>query len=503
MTSTTRRGFLGTTAALAGGFGFLNQLPEVSAQEGQAPRNLAAVSADLEPLVRLIEDTAKERLVEAVVERIRQGTSYQELLGAVMLAGVRGIRPRPVGFKFHAVLAINSAHIASLASADRDRWLPLLWSIDNFKTSQARNRVEGDWRMSALAEANVPDSASAGRQFREAMDTWNEDSADQAIAGWSRAAGCNEVYEAFWRYGARDFRDIGHKAIFVANSYRTLQTIGWRHAEPIVRSLAYALLEHEGGNPAQRDDDKDRPWRDNLTRAGRIRADWQRGRVGREAAVDLLAALRTASAGEGSEKVVRMLNDRVDPASIWDGLFLTAGEWLMKQPGIVGLHCVTTVNALHFAFQTTGNDETRRLMMLQAAAFLPMFRQAMAARGRVRDDVRLDALEPIAPTGQGSGAVEEILAEISRDKMVAARKTLSLVQSTPAAAPTLLAATRRLIFAKGNDAHDYKFSSAALEDFFHLSPDLRNRFLASSVFWLKGSGGQDTEFCRRARAALA
>ena len=27
-------------------------------------------------------------------------------------------------------------------------------------------------------------------------------------------------------YGARDFRDIGHKAIFVANSYRTLVTIG-------------------------------------------------------------------------------------------------------------------------------------------------------------------------------------------------------------------------------------------------------------------------------------
>ena len=32
----------------------------------------------------------------------------------------------------------------------------------------------------------------------------------------------------------------------------------------------------------------------------------------------------------------------------------------MRQPGIVGLHCVTTINALHFAYQTTGNDETRR-----------------------------------------------------------------------------------------------------------------------------------------------
>ena len=29
---------------------------------------------------------------------------------------------------------------------------------------------------------------------------------------------------------------------------------------------------------------------------------------------------------------------------------------------------------------------------------------------------------------------------------------------------------RRLIFTKGTDSHDYKFSSAALEDFYHVSP---------------------------------
>ena len=51
----------------------------------------------------------------------------------------------------------------------------------------------------------------------------------------------------------------GSKAIYVANACRTLQTIGWRHAEPVLRSLAFALLEHEGDNPAKRDADPDRP----------------------------------------------------------------------------------------------------------------------------------------------------------------------------------------------------------------------------------------------------
>ena len=51
-----------------------------------------------------------------------------------------------------------------------------------------------------------------------------------AIASLARTAGANEIYEMFFRFGARDFRSIGHKAIYVANSCRTLQCIGWQHA---------------------------------------------------------------------------------------------------------------------------------------------------------------------------------------------------------------------------------------------------------------------------------
>src|SRR5207253_5117681 len=225
-------------------------------------------------------------------------TSYQQLLTAVFLAGVRSIQPRPVGFKFHDVLVINSAHLASLAAPDSDRWLPLLWALDNFKDSQAQNQKQGDWFMSAVDDSKLPPDAQAKERFIEAMDNWDEEGADRAIAALVRRAGADEVIELFWRYGARDFRDIGHKAIYAANAWRTLNTIGWRHAEPVMRSLAFALLEHEGGNPARRDAEPDRPWRDNLQRASRIRRDWRRGTLKPEAGAELLAALRTASASE-------------------------------------------------------------------------------------------------------------------------------------------------------------------------------------------------------------
>jgi hypothetical protein len=357
--------------------------------------------------------------------------------------------------------------------------------------------------MPPVDEGRMPTAAQARATFIRAMDNWDETGADRAVASLVRTAGAGDIIELFWRYGARDFRDIGHKAIYVANSWRAMQTIGWRHAEPVLRSLAYALLEHEGGNPAQREADADRPWRENLPRAGRIRAAWQRGRASSEATTEFLATMRTAATGDASERVVTMLNREIDPVSLWDALFLFAGELLMRQPGIVGLHCVTMTNALHFAYQNSGNDETRRMMLLQCAAFLTMFRNRIAGGRPLPDNPRIDTLERQAVEGRGPAAIEEIFADAGRDRMRAARKTIALLASDRTQAEALSAAARRLIFTKGTDSHDYKFSSAILEDFYHATPAWRGRFLATGMFYLKGSGGADTDLLRRTRAALS
>ncbi len=501
----TRRDFVTQTAkvgavAALGDFAFLHSLPPLSAQQVRVPRAMVRFGPDIEPLVRFIEDTPRERLLEGVAERIRGGASYQQLLAALMLAGVRGIQPRPVGFKFHAVLVVNSAHLASLAAADRDRWLPLFWSLDNFKSSQARNRQEGDWAMAPVNEGQMPAAAAARRSFTHAMDNWDVEGADRAVTALARTAGANDVFELLWWYGARDFRDIGHKAIYTANAYRTLQTIGWRHCEPVLRSLAYALVDHEAGNPAVHDRDADRPGRANDGKARRIREGWQRGRVSPEAATALLAALRTANPAESADRVVAILNRGIDPSSIWDGLFLTAGELLMRQPGIIGLHTLTTVNALHFAYQTAGCDLTRRWLMLQAASFLALFRARMA--GNRLADIRIDTLQPGDLPERVPQAVAGIFADVGRDRLSAARKTLALLEVQRDSDGLIMAAARRLIFSKGTDSHDYKFSSAVLEDYHQATVAHRNRFLAASMYWLRGSAAHDTDLYQRTRAAL-
>ena len=478
-------------------FGFLSLLPRVSAAEAAVPTNVVCFSPEIEPLVRFLEDTPRERLLEEVASRIRRGLTYREILTALLLAGVRNIKPQPVGFKFHSVLVVNSAHLASLSSPDSDRWLPIFWALDYFKSAQAEDAREGNWTMATPDDSKVPSVARARLAFKQAMDDWDETAADAAVVGLARTAGAQEIFEIFCRYGARDFREIGHKAIYVANSWRTLQAIGWQHAEPVLRSLALGLLDRTGDpNPAKADLEADRPWRHNQSVAGKIRPDWPDGQVSSSASAELLQALRHASPAEASAKVVELLNRGVAAQSIWDALFDSAGELLMRRPGILSLHAVTSTNALHFAFQNCSQDETRRLLLLQNAAFLTMFR---GDAHRLKT-IHLDELEPANEKASASN-IDEIFSEISRDRFKAASKTLAWLMGNNDPREFITTA-RRLIFLKGNNSHDYKFSSAVLEDYQHVSPDWRERYLAASVFNLRGAGDADNQLVKRTRAAL-
>jgi hypothetical protein len=302
----------------------------------------------------------------------------------------------------------------------------------------------------------------------------------------------------------RDFRSIGHKAIYVANSWRTLQCIGWQHAEPVTRSLAYAILMHEGSNPANRDDAADRPFRRNEELAKKIRAEWHDGSHDAAATEEMLETLRTASNDESCDAVVAMLNRGIAPQSIWDALQVAAGELLMRQPGIVALHAVTTTNALSFAFQTSGNDETRRLLLLQNAAFVPMFRDAMGERGNIKQSSIADLQEDDGK--QPDVTVEQIFTDVRRAPMNAARNLLAFLRQSStnaAAAQDVIDAARMLVFLKGNDPHDYKFSSAILEDYYFVSPKWRDVYLAANTFMLPSSEDRDNGLVERTRAALS
>lgn len=498
-----RRHFLKLSAGMGATLGFsdlsfLGGLPRVSAAEATPPAPAVSLHSELAPLVKLLEDTPRERALEEMASAIRKGASYREVLGALLLAGVRNVQPRPIGFKFHAVLVVHAAHLASLASPDSDRWLPIFWAIDSFKSSQAADVREGNWTMAELNDSVIPPSHKAKQALIDALDRWDEAAADAAIAGLVRTAGAHEIYEVLSRYGARDFREIGHKEIYVANSFRTLEIIGWHHAEPVLRSLVYGILDRVGDkNPATSDLPADRPFRRNLELLKSIRPGWLDGKGSSDATKEMLRALREGSAKDASEKAVELLNRGVSPRSLFEACFAASAEFVMRAPGIVSMHAITFTNATHYSWDHTRDEDTRKLLLLQNAAFLPLFRGTSKDKG-----IYVDQFEAVAPNTSGASAIEEILGELGPgDRIGGTRKILGYLNAGGAPKP-LIDAARRLIFLKGRDNHDYKFSAAVWEDYQLLSPGLRDRFLAASAFHWRGSQDSDNELVQRMRAAL-
>ena len=503
---TTRRTFLHASsagvAAMAGGLGFLGRLPRVSAQEAALSPQMVKFDDAIEPLVRLIEEAPRQRLLEEIADRIHRGNSYREVLAALLLAGVRNVQPRPsVGFKFHAVLVVNSCHLASLSGPDEDRWLPIFWALDYFKSAQAEEARTSGWRMQPVNEALVPSGTRAAAMFADAMDSWDVDKADVATAGLVRTAGATEVFHQFARYAARDFRSIGHKAIYLANAWRTLQVIGWQYAEPVLRSLAFALLAHtDEPNPSKSDLAADGPWRVNEGLVAHIPPNWLDGMTDDSVPRQLFDSFRDGPPAAAALVATDALASGVGPQSVWDGVFVGAGELLMRQPGIVALHGLTTANALHFLWQNVDDDSLRGRLLLQACSFNSLFRESASSRGTLADRT-VDVLEPATDADGAAPAVDEILADISTDRMRAAKQVCAYLAAGGSAAE-LVDAARRMIFLKGSDAHDYKFSSAVLEDYWNVSPAWRDRFLALSVYNLKGSGDRNSDLVERTRLAL-
>lgn len=504
----TRRKFLATSSlagltAYGASLGFLEALPTVSAADAGDVPTLVRLPEQIDPLVRLIEETPRPELIERVAARIRAGASYQEVLAALLLAGVRNVRPYPsVGFKFHAVLVVNSCHLAALAGPDEDCWLPLFWAMDHFKSSQADEAGQGGWRMTSVDESRLPAPENAQTEFTSAMDTWDAERADRAVTVLARRAGTTRVFNLLAAYAARDFRSIGHKAIYLANGWRTLQVIGWTYAEPVLRSLVSALMNHTGEpNPGENDLDPDRSWRSNRELVRRVPDNWQAGPPDDGGVRALHEVFRQATPMEAARQAAELLQRGMGAQSVWDAVFTGAGELLMRQPGIIGLHGLTTANAMRYLQDNVMDESLRKQLLLQACSFNAHFRIAAAGRGRLADR-QINGLMPAAMTVAGDQARDEILQEISKNRSSAAEKVLGYL-SAEGDPKALIDAARRMVFLKGMDSHDYKFSSAVLEDYFHVSPQWRDLFLALSVFNLRGAGERTNPLVDRTREAFA
>ena len=500
----TRRDFLGGAIGAGvvgtlGGFDALLPLSPVSAAETTVNPDMVRFTPEIEPVVQLIENTPRSMAVEVLAREVRKGLPYQQFLAALFLAGIRNVNPQPPGFKFHCVFIIHSCNYLSLMAPPKERLLPLFYALDDFKLSQKQDIDQGDFVLGPV-KGPLPSGDNAWRELRAAMEDWDEPRADRAITALIREKGHEEVFEGLWEYGARDYRNIGHKIIFVSHAWRTLKTIGWQHAEPTLRSLMLGLLDFGRNGVVNAYAFEDQAYRPNAVRAkkwiDKMPGDWTDTAPERGVTLALLDPLREGRIDDACDMAVRHLAEsKCKAGAVWDAVHLVAGEMMMRQPGIIGVHTVTSTNSMHYAFRTAKNPETRLLLLLQGLGWMGQFRNLMDTR---RDkSVRITELEPRRIPRSPDKAAESILDAISADRFDAAQQAYAY-QTKFGNPDALFEATRRLVFTKSVEHHQYKWPAAVFEDFAQVNPEWRPHMLATAMYYLRGSGHPDSTVIQRA-----
>ena len=142
-----------------------------------------------------------------------------------------------------------------------------------------------------------------------ALREWDSDRAERAIVALARSKGSTEVLEPLWHYTGRDWGFIGHMAIVVANSSRLLETIGWQHAEPVLRYVVQGLA---GWGPEHAHHPDVQPYWANLQRIEkvirRLPGNWAEDQGSAGLTKDLLTLLRE---GKGDEDLGKGVRNRI------------------------------------------------------------------------------------------------------------------------------------------------------------------------------------------------
>jgi hypothetical protein len=458
---------------------------------------------EIEPLVSLIERTPREKCAEMAVEQLRNGVSYRQFLGALFLAGIRNVNPRPPGFALHCVFVIHSAHQMSLDAPPDARLLPLFYALDNFKTAQdrdARNTAGDFWMRTMRGTFPAPERAAA--EFSSAMEAWDIERAERAAVALVRYRGPADVFAMLWRYGARDYRNIGHKAIYVANASRTLNTIGWQHAEPVIRSLVLALLDFGKEQKVNGYALNDQCYAANQKLSeqtfAKLNSNAFSAPADAKSTREILTAMRDMPPTEACADVSsRLMKGTTSAASVMDAVHLAAAELRMRalqSAALASVHAVTSANAMHHAYSVAPDPRERYLLLLQAVGWMGQFR-TFSASGK-------DGLRDFRITDMQAASEKAPLDEILAAKAATAAPQVFRISSDMAMRNAFLTAALRNTLTKAEEVHFYKYLVALMEDVPLVSAEWQPHLMATTVYYLKGSADPDSATMKRAREAL-
>jgi len=283
-----------------------------------------------EPLVGLMQETAIDRLVPAMVERLNAGTDLKQLVAAAALANARTFGGEDyVGF--HTLMALAPAyHMARELPADR-RALPVLKVL-----YRNTNRIqEHGGRASEVLHAVKPGVLSAGHDpgeaLRDAVRRKDMDGAEgtfAAIANGSPDDAFNSLLVA-----VEDETEV-HRVVLPYRAWELLDLVGKDQAHTMLRQSVRYCVKSEQSRSRGAVVDEIRTLLPRLFDQYHLpRTIPGTKRPGDEWVASMVKTVFESGPATAADAVAAAIADGIDPADIGETISLAANQLVLRDAG--------------------------------------------------------------------------------------------------------------------------------------------------------------------------
>jgi hypothetical protein len=283
----------------------------------------------LEPLVALMQETPPERLLGALVERLKSGDRLETLLAAGALANARTFGGEDyVGF--HTMMALAPAYAMSRELPEARQPLPVLKVL-----YRNTNRIHEHGGRSSEVLRIVPattasTSGSVGEALREAVrakDLARAERTFAATAGRPAEEALNDLL-----YAVEDGTDV-HRVVMPYRAYDLLGLIGREHAHTMLRqSIHYCVQNEDHGSSTRRD--APRALLPKLLEQYRLLDRTPGTRAADDAWVNEMSqTLAKSTPEQAAEAVAAALAEGFAPDAVGEAMSLAANQLVLRDAG--------------------------------------------------------------------------------------------------------------------------------------------------------------------------
>ncbi len=214
---------------------------------GLAPAALADDSASrltfgpIEPLVALMQDTPIERLLPAVVDRIKSGEEFSRLVAAAALANARTFGGQDYE-GYHTVMALVPAYEMSRELPDSQKALPILKVF--YRNTNHIQHMGGHSHeaLHAIAPAEFSAGLCGAESLREATRRRDYEGAERMFAALTEKS-LTEAYNDL-QYLVQDNVNV-HRVVLAWRAWSLLDLAGKENATTLLRQSVRFCCDEE------------------------------------------------------------------------------------------------------------------------------------------------------------------------------------------------------------------------------------------------------------------